>query len=177
MEIRKIENIIPYDKNPRDNEPAIEQVLESLKLHGQVKPIVLSAKGFPFEQEIICAGHTTFEALKKFGAQEIKVVVKEFDNEKSFLDYNIRDNKTSEFAEWDEKTLAELGIEFDLDLAEMGFDFDIPEDATDENEINDLSDDLENKYEISVECENEEEQEKIYNQLLEMGLKCRLLTL
>ena len=122
MEIKKIDEIIPYDRNPRKNEQAIEHVLESLKIHGQVKPIVLSAKGKPFDQEVICAGHTTFEALKKFGAEEVKVIVKEFETEKQFVDYNVRDNKTGEFALWDEEVLAQLGTEFEIDLNELGFD-------------------------------------------------------
>jgi DNA modification methylase len=75
----------------------------------------------------VCAGHTTLEALKRFGAKEVKVVVKEFADEAQFLDFNIRDNKCSEFAEWDEQMLADLGAEFDVDLVEMGFDFDMPE--------------------------------------------------
>ena len=45
METRKIKDLTPYDKNPRKNKEAIDRVLESLNRHGQVKPIVLSAKG------------------------------------------------------------------------------------------------------------------------------------
>ena len=67
---RKIADLTPYDRNPRKNKEAVDRVLESLNRHGQVKPIVLSAKGKPFEQEVICAGHTTVEALKRFGAKE-----------------------------------------------------------------------------------------------------------
>lgn len=175
MIVRNIETLTPYDKNPRKNNKAVDKVLESLKLHGQVKPIVISEKGKPFENEVICCGHTTLEALKKFGAKEVKCVVKAFDSEKDFVDYNIRDNKTGEFAEWDETILSGLSCEFDIDLNEMGFEFEIEENEN--NEINDLSDSIEQKYEIAVECENEEEQEQKYNQLLELGFKCRLLTL
>jgi site-specific DNA-methyltransferase (adenine-specific) len=127
LETRYLDKITPYDRNPRKNKAAVDRVLESLNRHGQIKPIVLSAKGKPFEQETVCAGHTTLEALKRFGAKEAKVVIKEFADEAQFIDYNIRDNKSSEFAEWDEQMLADLGAEFDVDLAEMGFDFDMPE--------------------------------------------------
>ncbi len=130
METRDITQIIPYDRNPRKNKAAVDRVLESLNRHGQIKPIVLSAKGKPFEQETVCAGHTTLEALKRFGAKEVKVVVKEFADEAQFLDYNIRDNKAGEFAEWDEQMLADLGAEFDVDLVEMGFDFEMPEEES-----------------------------------------------
>ncbi len=122
-ETRNIKDLTAYDKNPRKNAKAVSHVLESLNRHGQVKPIVLSAKGKPFGQEVICAGHTTFEALKRFGAKEVKVVVKEFSDEAQFVDYNIRDNKTGEFAEWDESILEELSSQFDIDLKEMEFEF------------------------------------------------------
>lgn len=139
IETRKIKDLIPYDRNPRKNAAAVDRVLESLKLHGQVKPIVLSEKGHPFEQEIICAGHTTLLALKKFGAKEVKVVTKAFDDEAQFVDYNIRDNKTAEFAEWDEEVLNALSAEFDIDIGEMGFEFDMeqiepPDDFSDKDE-------------------------------------------
>jgi len=130
LETRDLDKIIPYDRNPRKNKAAVDRVLESLNRHGQIKPIVLSAKGKPFEQETVCAGHTTLEALKRFGAKEAKVVIKEFADEAQFLDFNIRDNKCSEFAEWDEQMLADLGAEFDVDLVEMGFDFEMPEEES-----------------------------------------------
>jgi len=122
IEKRLIDSLVPYDKNPRDNKGAVDKVLESLRRHGQVKPIVLSAVGKPFDQEVICAGHTTVQALKRFGTKEVSVVVKEFVDEAQFVDYNIRDNKTAEFAEWDDILLAELSASFDIDLGEMGFD-------------------------------------------------------
>jgi DNA modification methylase len=139
LETRKIKDLIPYDRNPRNNKDAVDKVLESLNRHGQVKPIVLSAKGKPFEQETIVAGHTTMQALKRFGAKEAFVVVKEFADEAQFVDYNIRDNKAGEFAQWDEQELANLSAEFEIDLDEMGFeDFDIEEESagnTDEDDV------------------------------------------
>jgi DNA modification methylase len=139
METRKLAEITPYDRNPRKNDGAVDRVLESLNRHGQVKPIVLSAKGKPFAQETVVAGHTTLRALERFGAKEAFVVVKEFADEAQFVDYNLRDNKTSEFAEWDEQELANLSAEFDISLDEMGFeDFDIEEESegnTDEDAV------------------------------------------
>jgi len=139
LETRKIKDLIPYDRNPRNNKDAVDKVLESLNRHGQVKPIVVSAKGKPFEQETIVAGHTTMQALKRFGAKEAFVVVKEFADEAQFVDYNIRDNKAGEFAQWDDQELANLSAEFEIDLDEMGFeDFDIEEESegnTDEDAV------------------------------------------
>lgn len=141
MDKRPLKDLIPYDKNPRNNKDAVDRVLESLNRHGQVKPIVVSAKGKPFEQEVIVAGHTTKLALERFGAKEAFVVVKEFADEAQFVDYNIRDNKAGEFAQWDEGLLAELGAEFEVDLGEMGFDIELEETTegnTDEDDVPDV---------------------------------------
>jgi ParB-like chromosome segregation protein Spo0J len=127
LETRELSSIVPWDKNPRKNAKAVDYVLESLNRHGQVRPLVLSAKGRPFEQEVLCCGHTTLLALKRYGAKEAKVVIKEFADEAQFADYAIRDNKTSEHAEWDEAMLAELAGSFEIDLAEMGFEFPEPQ--------------------------------------------------
>lgn len=139
LENRPISELVPYDRNPRKNSKAVEHVLESLRRHGQVKPMVVSAPGHPFENEVVCCGHTTLQALKKFGAKEAKVIVKQFDSEEEFVDYNIRDNKTGEFAEWDEPVLAELLTDFDISADDLGFDFEMPDDEneglTDEDEV------------------------------------------
>jgi ParB-like chromosome segregation protein Spo0J len=144
METRSIDSLIPYDRNPRQNDGrAVEEVLESLRRHGQVKPIVLSAKGHPFEQEIICCGHTTMNALKKFGAKECSVIVHEFKDEAEFVDYNIRDNQSGTFSIWDNEKLVDLSAEFEIDLEEMGFDLGDknfePGDEGDQGKLDELS--------------------------------------
>jgi len=139
METRALKDLVPYDRNPRDNKKAVDYVLESLKRHGQTKPLIVSAKGKPFEQEVICCGHTTHQALKRFGAKEAKVVIHEFVDEAQFVDLAIRDNATSERAEWDEALLGELAGEFEVDLGEMGFEFEGMEEPmegnTDDDEV------------------------------------------
>lgn len=160
QETRLIQDLIPYDRNPRNNKLAVDHILESLKKHGQVKPIVISSIGKPFEQEIVCCGHTTLQALELFGAKEAKVIVHEFRDEAEFVDYNIRDNKTSEFADWDNMKLSELGTEFDIDLNEMGFDLEVPDfDSVSDEEQGQL-DELDPKMIICPHCSKEFEQTK-----------------
>ena len=50
------------------------------------------------------------------------------------------------------------------------------EDNTEIDET-DLSDDLDVAFKVEIECGNESEQEKLYTEFLDRGLKCRLLTL
>ena len=147
MDTRKIEDLIVYDRNPRKNDEAVYRVLESLKRHGQVKAIVISAKGKPFENEIICCGHTTLKALKILGAKLVKVVVKEFNSESEFVDYNIRDNRSGEIAKWDFQELANITADFeDIDLNELGFnDNDLSELHDIEDDESDTDDDINKK--------------------------------
>jgi ParB-like chromosome segregation protein Spo0J len=120
----KLKDLVPFDRNPRKNKDAIDRVLESLKSNGYISPIVVCEIDHPFKQHVIAAGHTRFEALKKFGAKEVNCFVHKFDSEAQFVRYNIEDNKTAEFADWDEQLLADLGAEFEIDLDGMGFDLD-----------------------------------------------------
>ena len=135
----KLKDLVPFDRNPRKNKKAIDRVLESLKSNGYISPIVVSEIDHPFKQHVIAAGHTRFEALKKFGAKEVNCFVHKFDSEAQFVRYNIEDNKTAEFAEWDEEVLNALSAEFDIDIGEMGFEFDMeqiepPDDFSDKDE-------------------------------------------
>jgi ParB-like chromosome segregation protein Spo0J len=121
METRRVEELIPYDNNPRKNAEAVQAVVKSIKKHGQVKPIVISEMGSPFDTEVICCGHTTVAALKELGIETVGVIIKAFESEDAFVDLAIRDNRTSEIAEWDTGMLQALESEFDIDLQDMDF--------------------------------------------------------
>lgn len=156
-ETRALDELTPYDHNPRVNDKAVEHVAESIRKHGQVNPIIISKAGHPFGQEVICCGHTRLLALAKLGAKEARVVVHEFKDEAEFVDLNIRDNKTSEFAEWDEAILGQLSSQFDIDLKEMDFDFTEnhePEDFSEKNEEIDM-DDLDDSCELKLKYDAE----------------------
>jgi hypothetical protein len=76
------------------------------------------------------------------------------------------------FGEWDWEMLAN---EWEANLLEdWGLDVPNFEEA---KELNDLSDSIISMFKIEVNCNSEEEQEKTYNKLIELGLECRLLTL
>lgn len=84
----------------------------------------------------------------------------------------VMDNSTSDTSKFN---IDLLNIDFPaIELEEMGIE--IP-DIKEEKEPKDISDELKEQYEVVVECSSEYEQEEIFNQLNEMGLKCRLLTL
>jgi len=96
----KIENIsikevIPYEKNPRKNEKAIDIVAKSIKEFGFLVPVILDKKN------VIVAGHTRIKAAIKLGITEVPAIYTENLTDAQIKAFRIMDNKSSELAEWD----------------------------------------------------------------------------
>jgi len=114
-------DLIPYARNPRKNDPAVQRVAASLKEYGLVKNSIVVD-----EDMVLITGHTTMkamQALKWATAPEVTQVFGLTEAQKKA--YRIADNKLGELATWDEELLAlefeDLkGLDFDVDLT--GFD-------------------------------------------------------
>ena len=100
----KIDAIRPYEKNPRDNAEAIPKVAESIKEFGFLSPIIVDG------EDVILAGHTRFAAAKELGLTEIPVLYARGLNEGQAKAFRLADNKTAEFAKWDDAFLIDWGI-------------------------------------------------------------------
>lgn len=110
---KKLSELKPYENNPRINDEAVDDVVESIKQCSYIAPIVIDEDG------VILAGHTRYKALKKLGYKECEVVVASDLTEEQKKKYRFLDNKTGEKATWD---LMKLEVELEgLDLE--GFDF------------------------------------------------------
>mgnify|MGYP003137985785 CR=1 FL=1 len=117
MEIQKlaIEKVIPYIRNPRKNENAVEKVASSIHEFGFRQPIVVD------DENVIIAGHTRFEAAKRLGMDTVPVHVAKGLTEQQVKAYRIADNRVSQESEWD-MDLLKLELE-ELDDPELsGFD-------------------------------------------------------
>ena len=169
MELKKIkiEDIKPYERNPRFNDDAVDAVKKSIEQCEYVSPIVLD------ENNVILAGHTRYKALKKLGYKEAECVIKQGLTEEQKKKYRLLDNKTNELADWDMDLLAEEleGLDFgDLDL-DWGFDED-GEQITERKNV-----DINESISIIIDCSNEEEAERIFESLTMEGYECRISTL
>lgn len=122
MEVKlvKIAEIKPYDRNPRNNDGAVDAVAASIKEFGWQQPIVVDRDG------VIIAGHTRYKAAQKLKCKEVPVVVAENLTDKQVRAYRLADNKTAEAAEWlPDELAAELSdLQSALDMAQFGFDLD-----------------------------------------------------
>ena len=121
---KKLAEIRPYENNPRINDAAVDDVAESIKQCGYIAPIIIDEDG------VILAGHTRYKALKKMGYEECDVIVASGLTEEQKKKYRLYDNKTAEFAEWDQKKLSEELSDVDF----QGYDFDQPKIVMPEDE-------------------------------------------
>lgn len=115
-----IDEIIPYENNPRENDSAVDKVAESIKEFGFKVPIIID------KENIIIAGHTRYKAAKKLDIKKVPVITAEDLTNEQVKAFRIMDNKSSEFATWDYEALLEemenLKLE-DYNLELTGFDF------------------------------------------------------
>lgn len=124
-----INDIIPYENNPRHNDDAVEAVAESIKQCEYIAPIIVD------ENMVILAGHTRHKALQLLGKENVEVMVIEGLTKNQKKKYRLLDNKTNEFAGWDFDQLSKELKE--LDFGEFDFGFILP----DEMDIDSLFDD------------------------------------
>ena len=89
----------PYDKNPRKNKEAVKYVAESIKEFGFKQPIVID------KNNVIVCGHTRLLAAKQLGLKEVPCILADDLTEEQINAYRLVDNKTNEFAEWDNELL------------------------------------------------------------------------
>lgn len=110
----KIDSIVPYWRNPRENTEAVEMVKKSIEQYGYQQPIMVD------EKMTIIAGHTRYRALMLLGYEDVEVIVTDMDPKKA-KEYRIIDNKTSEYATWTNELVLELKEFQDLELAQEFF--------------------------------------------------------
>lgn len=113
---RRLLEIRPYENNPRINDDAVDDVVESIRQCSYIAPIVIDENG------VILAGHTRYKALQQLGYSECDVIVVSDLTEEQKKKYRLYDNKTAEFASWDQKKLSEELSDVDF----CGYDFGQP---------------------------------------------------
>ncbi len=118
VELRRLEDIRPYEGNPRQNDAAVDAVAHSIREFGFRVPIVVDAEG------VIICGHTRWKAAQKLGLERAPVHVATDLSPEKVKAYRIADNRAAELSDWD---LDLLPIELtelqgmDIDLESLGF--------------------------------------------------------
>lgn len=113
----RLEDIKPYENNPRLNDGAVEAVANSIREFGFKNPIIVDA------DNVIVAGHTRYKAAQALELQQVPVIRADDLTPEQVRAFRLADNKTAELAEWD---LPLLDIELDklgaFDMSDFGFD-------------------------------------------------------
>lgn len=117
--LTKIEEIKPYDRNPRIiPQAAVDAVAKSIQAFGFRQPIVVDGDG------VILAGHTRYRAALQLGLSEVPVVWQTDISAIQARGYRIADNKTAELSAWDRDALdtevRDIAAQCDADLDALG---------------------------------------------------------
>lgn len=110
-----IDDIKPYENNPRFNDNAVEYVKNSIKEFGFKVPMILD------KDNKIVTGHTRYKASLELGLKEIPVIYADDLTEEQIKAFRLADNKVSEVAEWDWELLDEELEDIDIDMTEFNF--------------------------------------------------------
>ena len=114
---KRLDDIRPYDNNPRLNDRAVPAVAESLKKFGWQQPIVIDRNG------VIVCGHTRYKAALSLGMKTVPCKYADELTEDEITAYRLADNKTAELAEWDaDKMTEELAKISRFDMSAFGWE-------------------------------------------------------
>lgn len=182
-----IDKIKPYEKNARTHSnKQLEQIMNSIKAYGFTNPLLID------ENNNLIAGHGRLEAVKQLNRvdfknnplMELPAIIIEGLSEADKKALIIADNQIALNAGWDYEILSQelnelADINYDLDL--LAFDnidellsYDL--DNIDEN-VKELKEvEINQKYDLLIKCKNESELEKAYNENIERGYECKVLT-
>jgi len=119
IEMWPIDRLIPYARNPRKNDAAVDRMCASIREFGFKIPCLVRSNG-----EIV-DGHLRLKAARKLGITEVPVILCDEWTQEQVKAFRLMVNRSVGWAEWDSELvgleLAELK-ELDFDLSLTGFD-------------------------------------------------------
>lgn len=124
---KSIEEIKPYENNPRINDEAVEYVANSIKEFGFRNPIILD------KNNVIICGHTRLLASKELKLKEVPCIMADDLTDEQVKALRLADNKVAEKSMWDYSKLDEE-LEDILNINMSKFDFKLDEDNIDLDE-------------------------------------------
>lgn len=117
---KPINDIIPYEKNPRHNDEAVKYVANSIRQFGFKVPLVID------KDNVVTCGHTRLKVAKLLGLTTVPCVIADDLTPEQIQAFRLADNKVSEKATWDDDLLGEELRQLDgLDFSMENFGFDL----------------------------------------------------
>ena len=97
----KINEIKPYESNPRNSELSLPKVKDSIKNFGFNQPILID------KDNVIITGHTRYKAAKELELDNVPCIIVTDLSEQQIKAYRIADNKGGQDSSWDVSLLKE----------------------------------------------------------------------
>ena len=113
---KNIDELVPYENNPRHNDQGVDALAESIKEFGFKVPIIIDSDG------VIVAGHTRLKACKKLGIDEVPCIVADDLTDEQIKAFRLADNKVAELSDWDQAKLKAELRNIEMDMENFGFD-------------------------------------------------------
>ena len=114
-----IDKLIPYEKNPRKNDSAVDRMCTSIKEFGFKIPCLVRSNG-----EVV-DGHLRLKAAHKLGIAEVPVILCDEWSPAQVKAFRLMVNRSVTWANWDDELLAQELKDIEesgLDIALTGFD-------------------------------------------------------
>ena len=116
--LMKLDDIIPYENNPRHNDEAVDMVAKSIQDFGFRYPILVD------KNNVIISGHTRLKASYKLGLSKVPVMIADDLTDDKVKALRLVDNRTSEVASWDFDLLQKELDAIEMDMNQYKFDYD-----------------------------------------------------
>lgn len=159
----------------KHDDRSIDSIRNSYARFGQQKPIVIDADG------VLIAGEGQLRAARSLGWKTIAAVRSSLQGIERTL-YAIADNRTTDLSIFDDDALGKVLAEMpEIDQLSAGFTPDeLPASESDDDgglggEHKEAT--IPSIREVTISCENEDEQRTLFERLTSEGLKCRVVTL
>jgi ParB-like chromosome segregation protein Spo0J len=120
----------------------------------------------------IIIGHGRHAAAVMIGLKEVPCLKIENLNEKEIRALRLIDNRIAETG-WDHDLLKQEFEDMDFDFSGFGVEFELSNNEIENSESKEVED--VSQFIISIHCANELEQQKLFDEFSERGLKCKLI--
>ena len=107
-----VSRLVPYARNPRRNDQAVDRMCAAIREFGFRIPVVAKSDG------TVVDGHLRLKAAQKLGLPEVPVALADDLTEAQIKAFRLLANRSAAWAEWDDELLA-LELQ---DLQDVGYD-------------------------------------------------------
>jgi hypothetical protein len=119
IQMFSLDKLIPYHRNPRKNDHAVDRMAAAIREYGFKIPILARSNG------AVVDGHLRLKAAQKLGLSEVPVILCDEWSEAQVKAFRLLVNRSASWADWNDEfvalEIADLkALDFNLDLT--GFD-------------------------------------------------------